>query len=212
MVVVDAHNCINGLTGQEGLVEEFSEVASEAIKKAVSSPRDPFKAGMAKTRPPEFSIEDGMGPGGISVLALEVAGKRYAYVVVDGNNMIKGLREHLLAKLAEMGFKDAEVMTTDTHVVNARLLVERGYHPVGEAMDWDLFTRHVLEAAREALDGLRPAAVRWARVRTSVRVFGEEQLDRLCELPVRGLRAAKKAVLSILLPVQVLLLALAFLL
>ena len=212
VVIVDAHNCINGLTGQEGLVEEFSEVASEAIKKAVSSPGGPFKAGMARTRPPEFSLEDGMGPGGISVLALEVAGKRYAYVVVDGNNMIKGLREHILAKLAEMGFKDAEVMTTDTHVVNARLLVERGYHPVGEAMDWDLLSKYVLKAAREALEGLRPAVVKWARVRASVKVFGKEQLDKLCELPVRGLRAAKKAVLSILLPVQVFSIALAFLL
>jgi len=211
-VVIDAHNCLDGLKEHGDLISPFASEASKAISKAVSMPKGPFKAGMSKVVPGEFSVEEGLGPGGITVLALELNGARYAYVVLDGNNMVVGLRERLLEELRALGFTDGEVMTTDTHVVNARILVERGYHPVGEVMDWDLLAKYVRGAAQSALSALRPAVLKWAKVKMALKVFGEEQLEKLCEVPVRGLRTAKKSALGILLPIHLALLILVFLL
>jgi len=211
-VIMDAHNSIDGPPDRSGLVERFSAVALDALEKAAHAPRRPFKAGMARVVPSDFSLEDGMGPGGITVLALEVPGQKVAYVVIDGNNMVQGLRERLLAELRHLGFQDGEVMTTDTHIVNALLLIERGYHPVGEVMDWDVLARHVREAALQALKAMKPARIRWAVARARLKVFGAEQLDKLCDLPSEVLKATKRGVLGILAPIHAALLALAFLL
>ncbi|MFW9846433.1 MAG: DUF2070 family protein, partial [Candidatus Thorarchaeota archaeon] len=52
-------------------------------------------------------------------------------ISVDGNNMEPGFREEAIRILKTQGFNDAEVLTTDTHVVNAISLSSRGYPPVG---------------------------------------------------------------------------------
>ena len=104
-------------------------------------------------------------------------------------------------------------MTTDTHVVSARLLIERGYHPVGEAMDWDLLASYVREALTKALETMRPARLKWALVKAQgLKVFGAEQLKKLCEVPADIVVGAKKAAKKALLPAFVFLLILAFLL
>ena len=213
VVAVDAHNSVDGPFDRIGLVERFAWAASEAMVMARASPRSPFRAGMARVVPEGFSLEEGMGPGGISALALEVGGgPRYAYVVLDGNNMIRGLRERLLEELEALGFTDGEVMTTDTHLVNARSLIKRGYHPLGEVMDWDALAGHVREACQKALDVLTPARARWGRFSVRVKVFGEEQLRKLCDLPLKAIRAVRNMALGILGPVHAVLLILAFLL
>ncbi|RLI38665.1 hypothetical protein DRO60_02915 [Candidatus Bathyarchaeota archaeon] len=211
-IVVDAHNSLNGPFDRTRLVERFTAAASEALGRARELPRSQLRFGMARVVPAEFTLEDGMGPGGISVLALEAGDQKMAYVVVDGNNMVSGLREHLLEALRGLGFDEGEVMTSDTHVVNARLLVERGYHPVGEAMDWRVLADYVRGAAQAALRAMRPAEAWHARVvAKGLRVFGAEQLDRLCGLPMAVLRATKRGVLGLLTPAHAALMALALL-
>jgi putative membrane protein len=53
--------------------------------------------------PNEFTVHDGMGSGGISVIVVEVDDQKVAYVTIDGNNMVSGLREKILASLKELG-------------------------------------------------------------------------------------------------------------
>jgi len=54
---------------------------------------------------------------------------------------------------------------------------------------------------------MRPAEAWHARVVVKgPRVFGAEQLDKLCELPLAVLKATKKGVLGLLTPVHVILL------
>ena len=40
-----------------------------------------------------------MGTGGITAIVVQVSKQKTAYVVIDGNNMISGLREKILAAL-----------------------------------------------------------------------------------------------------------------
>ena len=62
----------------------------------------------------------------VQVLVTEVDGQRTAYVVIDGNNMAQGVREVLLEQILKI-VDNAEVMTTDSHVVNTI----SGKNPVG---------------------------------------------------------------------------------
>ena len=64
-----------------------------------------------------YSREQGFGDLGIQVLVVEVAGQRTAYVLIDGNNMAEGVRDTLLDSILTIT-DNAEVMTTDSHVVN----------------------------------------------------------------------------------------------
>ena len=79
-----------------------------------------------------------MGTGGITATVVQVEKQKTAYVVIDGNNMISGLREKILAALTSAGFDESEIITTDTHTVTAIIIGQgggrRGFHPVGEAM------------------------------------------------------------------------------
>ena len=40
-----------------------------------------------------------MGTGGITVIVVQVENRKTTYVIIDGNNMIPGLREKLLSAL-----------------------------------------------------------------------------------------------------------------
>ena len=84
-----------------------------------------------------------MGPGGITAIVVQVENQKTAYIVIDGNNMIPGLREKILDALATLGFDASEVFTTDTHAVTASITGRRGYHPVGEVMDQTVLIRYI---------------------------------------------------------------------
>ncbi|MBS7647607.1 MAG: DUF2070 family protein [Candidatus Bathyarchaeia archaeon] len=197
-IFVNAHNSINGTPNQKEALKALKEAAIACLNAAASSSKAAFKIGAATVKPKDFHLVDGMGPGGITVLVVEVLGRKAAYVVLDGNNMVSGLREKILSALQSLGFEDGEVFTTDTHSVNAVTLNARGYHPIGEVMDHEKLINYVNEAARLALEKLEKAKVGFRSVTVdSVKVIGREALEKLCVLPDMVLRRAKRVVVPI---------------
>src|SRR3972149_2236970 len=83
-IVVNAHNSIDDTINMEESLDALRAVASDCLKKAVSLPSKPFEVGAATVFPKEFSLKDGMGPGGITAVAVKVAEQKSAYVVIDG--------------------------------------------------------------------------------------------------------------------------------
>jgi len=139
-----------------------------------------------------------MGPGGISVIVTKVGDQKVAYVTVDGNNMVSGLRERIISMLREIGIADGEVLTTDTHLVCGVVLTERGYHPVGEAMDQEKLINYIRQAAMKALDSLEPAEASWrTEIIPNVKVIGEKQIEALCLLADKTARQAKRLAISL---------------
>lgn len=205
VVVVDAHNSIGSAKEvpmfSEAELQRLQSVAEEAIKSVLNEEMMPFRVGAAKVVPPEFSLEEGMGPGGIVAIVVVVGGQTVAYVVVDGNNMVTGLRERILESLRGLGVEDAEVMTTDTHAVNALTLTERGYHPVGEAVDQESLVSHIREAVAQALDDVHDVEAAWRTgVVKNVRTIGEEKILGLSALIDSSLRLARWLALLIYVP------------
>jgi len=198
--VVNAHNSIDGEAEMQGSMDSLKDVASKCLKKAVSLKKLPFEAGAATVLPKEFSLEDGMGTGGITVIVIKSGEQKSAYVVIDGNNMISGLREEVLTSLNALGINEGEIFTSDTHSVSALILGEQGYHPVGEAMDRKKLIDYIKEATLTAIANLEPARVSSQSVTvTDVTVLGEKQLETLCLLIDRSLETAKRIVAPVFL-------------
>ncbi len=187
LALIDAHNCLTGpttMTTQK--VGALQEAALASLQ--ISSEQQPrnFKIGVAHKNPADgFTLKDGFGPGGISVIALEVEGQRFAYITIDGNNMIRGLREEILKSVKDVGFDDGEVMTTDTHMVNGIVSARLGYHPVGEVVPWSPIIEEITTECRQALSDLEEGEVGVISGQIPVTTLGQKSLRRVMSMVYR---------------------------
>jgi len=197
-IVIDAHNCIEGPFDPKEVITPLSIAAVTSLEQASAHKPSPFEIGAAKVIPKEYTIKEGMGPGGITVIVARIGDQKTAYVTIDGNNMIAGLREKILSLLREIGIVDGEVLTTDTHMVSGVILTPRGYHPIGEVMDQAKLINYVREAAIRALDDLEPAQASWRIVTIpDVKVIGEKQIEDLGLLAEKTAKQAKKLAIAL---------------
>jgi putative membrane protein len=198
--VVNSHNSIDGTNGMADALESLKSVSVECLERSISLKRERFSVGAATVFPKEFSLNDGMGEGGITAIVVEVGNQKTAYVIIDGNNMVSGLRETILSALNSIGIDSGEILTTDTHSVSALVLGARGYHPIGEVMNHDTLIKYVKEAANSALRKMEPAKAGCKDITvTGVKVIGKEKLERLSALTDKGLRRAKSVIVPLLL-------------
>ena len=192
-ITIDAHNSIDGPFDLEKAAELAGRAALDVLEKAARCRGQSFEVGAAEVNPEDFSIRDGIGPGGVSITIIKVGDQRVAYVTIDGNNMVSGLREEILARLKAMGLDDGEILTTDTHVVNGVVKVDRGYHPVGEAIDREKLIKYIETAAFEALENLEAVKSSWRMEEVrGVKIIGEKHLQEICLLTERTIDRTKK--------------------
>ncbi len=173
VALVDAHNSISHAKAlDERDQRDILASANEALEKAAKEPRFSFRFGAAKIDLNEFTPEQGIGPGGLVAIVVEVADQLSGYLVVDGNNMKTGLRERILQTMKELSIEAGEVMTTDTHVVNGIVSAKLGYHPVGEAVDESILMRKVITVFSEAKKNLEDGETSCVSFQTRVRALG----------------------------------------
>ena len=197
-IAIDAHNSINGPFRIDEAIKPLQEAALASLERACKLEAVEFQVGVAQVMPTEFGLKEGMGPGGIAVLVVKTGDQTTAYVTIDGNNMITGLREKILAALAETGISGCEVFTTDTHMVNAVVLNARGYHPVGEAMNHEILVGYIKQATMSAIENLEPAEVSWATDTVQkVKVIGEQQIAAMSTLLDKSMKRARNLAVSV---------------
>jgi putative membrane protein len=201
-MVVNTHNSINDIVETEKYLDALRMSASKCLQKAVALPTKQFMVGAATVFPKEFNLKDGMGTGGITAIVVQVEKQKTAYVVIDGNNMISGLREKILAALTSVGFDESEVFTTDTHAVSAivtgRRAGRRGYHPVGEVMSHEILIRYICDVAKKAeahLETSKAGCIHF--VVPQVRVIGEARLQSMSILVDKAIQKAKKTLIPV---------------
>jgi putative membrane protein len=196
--VVNAHNSIDETAEMQESLASLKDVASKCLDRAMLLKQSPFEVGAASVFPKEFSLEDGMGSGGITVDVVKSEEQKAAYVVIDGNNMVSGLRERILSSLRSVGIDEGEIFTTDTHAVNALILTGRGYHPVGEAIDNEKLMGHIKDVTRSALANLKGVGISCRSIKVAnVKVIGAKQVESLCLLIDKVLQRAKRAVIPV---------------
>jgi putative membrane protein len=197
-MVVNAHNSINDTVDTEEYLDALQMAASKCLQKAVTLPTKQFMVGAATVFPKEFDLKDGMGTGGITTIVVQVEKQKTAYVVIDGNNMISGLREKILAALTSVGFDESEVFTTDTHAVSAVVTVRRGYHPVGEVMSHEVLIGCICEVAKKAEANLEASKAGCLRlVVPQVRVIGKARLQSMSLLVDKAIQKAKQTLIPV---------------
>jgi len=182
VLLVDAHNCNNGLAGPDlghvtpGSTRSFDmiQAASLAGESLTTAPTGELSLGVAWEET-EWEPLDGIGPLGVRAAVTEVDGQETAYVLIDGNNMEPWLRDRTVDALTEAGLDEAEVMTTDTHVVNT---VEAD-NQVGAAIDNGEFIETVLRVVEAASADSEPVEAGMATERAEVTVFGNDRTESL---------------------------------
>ncbi|OYT49908.1 hypothetical protein B6U79_00895 [Candidatus Bathyarchaeota archaeon ex4484_231] len=79
-------------------------------------------------------------------------------------------------------------------MVNAIVVTERGYHPLGEIINHQKLIKHIKDAVKQALENLEPAEVSWSRTTIrNVKVIGDHQINRLSVLVNEVVERAKRA-------------------
>ena len=168
VAVIDAHNSYiedrgditYGTPAAERLLADAT--AAVAAARAAASP-GPVDAGVAVRT--DYSIgEQGIGPSGIRALVIRAGGRTSAYVLIDGNNLLIGLRAKILEALHGV-VDDAEVMTTDNHVVHE---VDGSINAVGEKYPIERLASDVRATVMEA--AARLGRSKWAPTWRSSRV------------------------------------------
>jgi putative membrane protein len=197
-IVVNSHNSLDDVIDTVEHLDELRTAASKCLQKAVAMPTKPFMVGSATVYPKEFTLKQGMGTGGITAIVVQVEQQKTAYIVIDGNNMISGLREKILPAITAAGFEANEVFTTDTHAVSALVTGRRGYHPIGEVMDHTILINHIINAAKSAEANLESSKAGCMQlVVPQVRVIGKARIESLSQLVDLALNRAKKVVAPI---------------
>jgi putative membrane protein len=137
---------------------------------------------------------EGIGPTGTTVYLIEVEGQKTAYIVIDGNNMVPGLREKIIEVVKKTGVDEAEVMTSDTHIVNAVSLNPRGYNPVGLVGDHKKLINTIVNMVKEALVKVQPVKVAYSiKNAEKIKIVGEKQMETLTSQILKSVSTAKKS-------------------
>ncbi len=175
LVFVDAHNCTwkepRGIYPGSKHSFDIIEAAEKATDKASKKELKETKLGVASKKV-DWDWDQGFGSLGIRVAYLVINDKKIGYVFLDGNNLVKGLRERILEASP---IDEGEVLTTDNHVVNLS-----GENPIGAKIDEEELIDDVLELFEEAKDDLESVEV---GVRTKMaeelEVFGSDMAAQL---------------------------------
>jgi len=204
VIVVDAHNSFSWdvHSMDDDVTEALIEAGKMALHMVSKAELSRFKLGFSKRHIYGYGVKDGIGPGGVVLHLFVVEDSLYAYVTIDGNNMVSGLREKIVQKLKEIGVSDAEVFTTDTHMVNA-IILDRGYNPIGEAVDEKSIIQSVLEAFKEAYSRLEWASAYYGEATVSgLKVLGDG-LSKLLESLESSVKKAKSLAFNLMIPLLI---------
>ena len=178
---VDAHNSMTEVSGATYLgspvATEYLTGGTRAMEAGNALEMLPFRAGAAHV-PLPFTREQGFGDLGVQALIIEAGGQKTAYVLLDGNNIVKGGREVLLGGIRDL-VDECEVMTTDTHLVNTIT----GKNPIGMRVPPADIVPHIRQAVEAAIADLAPAeagaATAWCR---DIQIFGPQRISQVSSI------------------------------
>ena len=154
--IVDSHNSgerrVSSVFYPTQRTKRIVDLSAEIFKEVKGLKTNKFKLGTSSRSGYE---NVGIAQEGIKVAVFEVNGQRNAQILIDANNMKKGLR----GKIQE-GIEDlvdiSELHTTDTHEVNTLL---RSHQPLGAKISSERLIEDIRRLLEEAIRDLEPVEV-----------------------------------------------------
>src|SRR5260370_20215529 len=127
-------------------------------------------------------------------MVVRTEGEIVSYITVDGNNMQQGLRDQILQSIRETGVGDAEVMTTDTHLVTGLVRSPLGYYPVGAALPSATFLRQITQTVQKAIANLEESSAAFSKFSLQLRELGSQTFQSITGYSVRTRRTIDHSV------------------
>lgn len=189
LIIIDAHNSLKDLLfiDNEKIVDIANSVNS-SIEMALNEKPCSIELGVSKLDLKDYSLTQGIGPGGLRVFLIKAYNQLSSYIIIDGNNMKAGLREEILEAINKIGIEDGEVMTTDTHMVNGLISSRFGYYPVGYAIERKKFLETILKAVEDAKSNLEEVEVSCTSGEVKVKTLGLKTVESLSEFVKKAAR------------------------
>lgn len=179
---VDAHNCMHEKghiiypSTEEG--NEFITGGTNAMQSMLEEEMYSLRVGVSSVKLP-YTRDQGFGDMELITMVTEVEGIKTAYVLFDGNNVKAGVRDILRDAVLKAGVDEAEIMSTDTHIVNSL----SGTNPVGKVVSADEILPYVLKTVNEAVEDLDSAEVgAVTELCENVEVFGPGKITQITAL------------------------------
>ncbi|MEM2997600.1 MAG: DUF2070 family protein [Thermoproteota archaeon] len=186
LLICDAHNSIDPSSWKVSNPDEkiFVSLLEKAVSDLEENPGETLKIGFHRITPKGLPGEE-VGPGGVSSLVFNVDGENHAIIVIDGNNMVIGVRSILSESLRRrFNVSTLEIVTTDTHVLTGLKEAEKGYFPVGFKTSIESLLEACGEALSRALKEASPCGLEvYVDDAKQVRVTGDifRELERIVE-------------------------------
>jgi len=180
VLIVDAHNSIVGQTSITPVqADRIVAAAVRVLGRLKALSQGPFSVGSAYDALDTYTLKEGIGPGGLSVMVVKTGRDIASYITIDGNNMQQGLRDQILGSIREAGVSDAEVMTTDTHLVTGLVRSPLGYYPVGAALPTATFVTQITRTVQRAMTNLDDSSAGFSKFSLQLQVLGSETFQSI---------------------------------
>ncbi|MEM3144559.1 MAG: DUF2070 family protein [Thermoproteota archaeon] len=175
-IITDAHNSIDSSSWRtlDPDYGRFVNILEEVLKSLRKTSEKKVIIGFDRIHPSVLP-NDEIGPGGISTIVLNLEGENHALIVIDGNNMVKGLRNYLVDHLKKsLNLSTLEIVTTDTHLLTGIRKAKKGYFPIGFKTDKELLLKTCIESIKNAISSLSACSIKvWIGKVEDIRVTGE---------------------------------------
>jgi putative membrane protein len=153
IVLIDCHNNKRIESTRQPIAEpeevkNLVDLCFETIKKAKAQSKYKFSIGSDRFTYNKDLRAQGIGDSGIISTVIKTDNQTMVYVVIDGNNIVAGLRDKIRKAVLDLGFSECEIMTTDTHTVDGISL--ESSNMVGINLPEEEIIKNVLITVRNA--------------------------------------------------------------
>ncbi len=181
-MIIDAHNCFD----ENAVPLSLLGADVGALTKSLLSLKAnfPIVMGYGHVNLKGRSI----GPGGVRAAVFKVGNKRFAYILIDGNNIKKGLRDRIRKEIKEVD--DSEVFSTDNHIVNMSMV---DLNPVGEHDDWTEIINACKKAVEIAIKNEGPACASFRTEEVEFLMANTGNLELMSAITKKSVARAKIA-------------------
>ncbi len=203
-LIIDSHNSLKEPSAMPLIKledEEAKQVISETKKFLSAFSEIEFstqlRIGWANVKCDSITVEDGLGPGGIWAIYHDYANNELLLVIFDSNNLGTMVRDRIIEELARDGYGGRiEVLTTDTHVVNAVKPGSGGYRLL-QVSDLGTLMPCIKKAVKKAVESADEAEVGVLIDEIDALMLGEENVNRLLLASLVGSKAFKLSLIII---------------
>jgi len=180
--VVDTHNAMGGEISRDDSQDMLS-AAKSVLDILITKTGHPLQYGYANSKSMNIQTDDLAG-GGIGILCLAFAKKKYFLCWADANNIENGIREKIVTHLQNNGYNLVEMFTSDTHFTTMGVRNRNGYYQLGIITKPERLANWCLSIAREAEKNIVTGKFEILENQSNVRVMGSgifEHLSRALE-------------------------------